>query len=53
MGVMHGMVPNTILTLGTDRHMDILEKLSKLEVRMKITKYYGLVRNFDKRRFSI
>lgn len=56
MGVMHGMVPNTILTLGTDRHMDILQKFSKLEVRMKIKKiipkYYDPVRNFDERRFS-
>ncbi|KAL2721083.1 peroxisomal acyl-coenzyme A oxidase 3 [Vespula maculifrons] len=31
MSVMHGMVPNTVFTLGTERHMDILHKFSNLE----------------------
>lgn len=27
MGVRYGMIPNTVFSLGTERHMDLLTKL--------------------------
>lgn len=36
MGVSYGMVPNTLLALGTDQHFDMIAKFGNQDVCMSV-----------------